>query len=99
MTLANYGCQMTAQTQALAQRPPVADGAWVTFAARSLLPLNRVLNRIVDRMFSLDLNPEEICAMVGEQEPEASQLHGVGIAAAHEHTNTLADGRLVRPAQ
>jgi hypothetical protein len=90
---------MTAQTQALAQRPPVAEGARLRFAARSLPPLHRVLNRIVDRMFSLDLDPEEISAMLGEQQREASQFHSVGIAAAHEHANTLPDGGLVRPAQ
>ena len=94
---------MTAQTQALAQQPPVAAGGWARFAARSLQRLNKSLNRIVDRMFSLDLRPEEIGAMIGERplecEPEVLQLHRVGIAATHEHANTLPGGGPVCPAQ
>jgi hypothetical protein len=58
---------MTAQTQALAQQPPVAESACMGFAARSLRRLNRSMTRIVDRMFVLDLSPEEIEAMVGER--------------------------------
>jgi hypothetical protein len=91
---------MTAQTQALAQQPQVVEtaDACVGIAARSLSRLSRMLNRIVDRMFSFDLRPEELAFLdraVTERQP--LQLHRVGVASAHEHANTLAGPGPVRP--
>ena len=61
----NCGWQMTVDTQALVPHAPaaVAEGMWVRFAARNLSRMHRSLNAVVDRLFALDLRPEEIDAM------------------------------------